>query len=163
MEFLMIRRIFLLTALLAAPAFAHDHDHADHVAEAEGIRAIHAWSNATTARSALVFVEIENLSDAPVTLTGAETAIAAQVELVGLQNRAGSLSYVAIPELPIAPGTRMVLAPNGVALQLGSLSAALTEGEHFDMELHFGETHLDITVEIESATATQHSHAGHQH
>lgn len=159
----MIRRTVLLTALLAAPAFAHDHDHDDHVAEAEGIRAIHAWTNATTARSALVYVEIENSSATDISLTGGEAENAGQVELVGLQNRAGALSYVTIPELPVAAGSRMVLAPNGVALQLDGLSAPLTEGGHFDMELHFGETHLDIVVEIESAGANQHSHAGHNH
>lgn len=164
----MIRAAVLSLALLATPAFAqevHDghEDHDDHVAEANGIRALHAWTNATSGSTALMYVEIENGSDAEVILTGGETEIAQSVELVGLQNSGGELSYTAIPEMPIAAGSEMVLSPNGLALQLNGLSEALVEGEHFHIDIEFGDIHLDTSVEIQSATATQHSHAGHNH
>lgn len=176
----MIRAAFLSLALLATPAIAqeaHDdhaeehggheehgeHDHDEHLTEAEGIRTLHAWANATDGSTALVYVEIENTSDADVTLTGGETEIAQSVELVGLQNSGGELSYTAIPEMPIAAGSEMVLSPNGLALQLNGLSEPLVEGEHFHIDIEFGDIHLDTSVEIQSATATQHSHAGHNH
>jgi copper(I)-binding protein len=175
----MIRAAVLSLALLVTPAFAqevhddhaeehHDeHDHEDHdddhVAEVDGIRTLHAWANATNGSTALVYVEIENGSDAEVILTGGETDIAQSVELVGLQNSGGELSYTSIPEMPIAAGSEMVLSPNGLALQLNGLSEALVEGEHFHIDIEFGDIHLDTSVEIQSATATQHSHAGHNH
>lgn len=182
----MIRAALLSLVLLGTPAFAqethdehaqehheehgdHDHEehgheeHDDHVAEADGIRAVHAWTNATSGSAALVYVEIENTSDADVTLTGGETELAQSVELVGLQNSGGELSYVPIPEMPIPAGSEMLLSPNGLALQLNGLTEPLVEGEHFHIDIEFGDVHLDTAVEIESATATQHSHAGHQH
>ena len=158
----MIRTIFLSLALLAVPALAQD-DHDHHVAEASGIRAVHAWANATDASSALVYVEIENASDRAVALTGAHTGIAQSAELVGLQNSGGELSYTAIPEMPLPAGSELVLSPNGLAIQLSGLTGPLVEGETFEIEFQFGDIHLPATVAIEPADATQHSHAGHQH
>ncbi|MEQ8444530.1 MAG: copper chaperone PCu(A)C [Pelagibacterium sp.] len=181
----MIRAALFSLALLATPAFAqedhadehheeheheeheeHEHEdgeHDEHLAEANGIRAIHAWANATDASSALVYVDIENTSADLVTLIGAETEIATSIEIVGLENTAGELTYTAIPALPIPAGADMVFAPNGLAIALTGLTTPLVEGEHFDLELEFDGFHLDLEVEIESATATQHSHAGHNH
>ncbi|AEQ50728.1 copper chaperone PCu(A)C [Pelagibacterium halotolerans] len=171
----MIRAALFSLALIASPAFAqddhsdehheeHEHeDHDEHVAQANGVRAIHAWANATDASGALVYVDIENGSDALVTLIGAETEIAATAEIVGLENTGGELTFTAIPALPIPAGADMVFAPNGLAIALSDLSAPLAEGEHFDLELEFETFHLDLEVEIESPTATQHSHAGHNH
>lgn len=179
----MIRAVLFSFALIASPAFAQedhadehheeheDHDehghedgeHDEHVAQANGVRAIHAWANATDASGALVYVDIENTSDALVTLTGAETDIAASAEIVGLENTGGELTFTAIPALPIPAGADMVFAPNGLAIALSGLTAPLAEGEHFNLELEFESFHLDLEVEIESTTATQHSHAGHNH
>eukprot|EP00873_Tetraselmis_striata_P032713 jgi/Tetstr1/452977/TSEL_040013.t1 len=170
----MIRAALFSLALVASPAFAQD-DHSDehheehaqeedeHVSEANGIRAVHAWANATDASTALVYVDIENGSDELATLIGAETESAASAEIVGLENTGGELSYTAIPALPIPAGADMIFAPNGLAIALSGLTGPLAEGEHFDLELEFETFHLDLEVEIESATATQHSHAGHNH
>lgn len=160
----MIRATLLALALLATPALAQDdHDHDHHVAEAEGLRAVHAWANATTASTALVYTDLENASGHAVTLTGAEADIAASAQLVGLENAAGELRYVPIPEMPLPAGSEIVLAPNGLAIQLSGLTAPLIEGETFEIAFEFGDTHLSATVDIHSATATRHSHAGHQH
>lgn len=160
----MIRAALFSLALIASPALAQDdHAHDEHVAEANGIRAIHAWANATDASGALVYVDIANGSDGLVTLIGAETEIAASAEIVGLENTGGELTYTAIPALPIPAGADMVFAPNGLAIALSGLTGALVEGNHFDLELEFEGFHLELEVEIESASATQHSHAGHNH
>jgi copper(I)-binding protein len=173
----MIRAALFSLALIASPALAQEdhadehheeHEHEDgeqdeHVSEANGVRAIHAWVNATTGSNALVYADIENGSDAVVTLTGAETEIAASAEIVGLENTGGELSYTAIPVLPIPAGADMVFAPNGLAIALSGLTGPLVEGEHFDLELEFDGLHLDLEVAIESAAATQHGHAGHNH
>lgn len=161
----MIRAFAVSLALLAIPAFAeedhHDHDH--HVSSANGIRAIHAWANATEGSSALVYVELANTSDEAVVLTGAHTDIAATAQLVGLANSGGELRFEAIEQMPIAPGAQIVLSPNALAIQLSGLNAPLIEGDTFEIEFAFGAVHLDAVVAVEAAGATQHSHAGHSH
>lgn len=187
----MIRAALLALLLLAAPALAdeHDHGHNDghehhddhddhdhddhddhghddddhHVAEIDGVRAVHAWANATAGSTVLVFVDIENGSEETVTLLGAQADIAASAQLVALENVGGELRYTPIPQMPIAAGTRIVLAPNGLAVQLSGLSDNLVQGGHFEVTLVFDGAELPIVVEIESASATQHSHAGHAH
>lgn len=179
----MIRAVFFTLLLLAAPALAderdhddenghheehhddddHDHDDDHHVAEINGIRAVHAWTNATGGSVTLVFVEIENNSAETATLLGAQTGIAASAQLVGLENVGGELRYAPIPQMPVASGSRVVFAPNGLAIQLTGLSRSLAQGDHFEITLLLEDAELPVTVEIESVSATQHSHAGHAH
>lgn len=163
----MICAALLTLALLAAPAVAEDHDdhdhHDEHVAETGGVRAVHAWTNATSGSSALVYVELENTAGTDVVLTGAESDLAASAGLVGLQNTGGQLVFVPIPEMPMPAGSSLLLAPNGLAIQLIGLSQPLVQGERFEIEFLFGDFDLHAMVDIESTTATQHSHAGHQH
>jgi len=169
----MIRATLIALLLLATPAFAQEHEddhgehaeeyHDEHVAELDGLRAIHAWARATSSSTAQVFVALENTGEDAVTLRGGEAEIAATVTLVGFQLVGGESAYVALPEMPIPAGREIVLAPNGLALELAGLTRPLVQGEHFEMEIEFDTGHLEIVVEIESATATQHSHAGHNH
>ena len=167
----MIRATFAALLLLATPALAQGadehaeehHDHEEHVADLDGLRAIHAWARATSGSTAQVFVELENTGDDTVTLLGGEADIAATVTLVGFQLVGGEATYVALPEMPIPAGREIVLAPNGLALALTGLTQALVQGEHFEMEIEFDTGHLEVVVEIEAANATQHSHAGHNH
>lgn len=155
----------LAMAILAisTPAMAQDHGHDGHVAEAGGLSAIHAWTNATTARNALVYVDIENDTDATVELTGGHAEIAGTVELVALDNANGQLRFEVIPRLPVPPQGHVALEPNAIALRLSKLAAPLEQGATFPIALTFGDIHMDVIVEIESSDATQHSHAGHAH
>ena len=159
----MFRRLLLALLLLAAatPALAEDHDH--HVSEREGLRAVHAWTRATSGKTALVFVEIENGSSGDVLLQGGESELAASVDLVGFKLKDGAPSYVLLPSLPVKAGREVVLSPNGLALRLNGLREPLVEGEEIEMEIEFDTGHLEVHVEIEDADATRHSHAGHSH
>jgi copper(I)-binding protein len=65
--------------------------------------------------------------------------------------------------LPVAPETEMMLAPQGVALRLDGLSRDLAEGDSFNVTVSFAQSDVALTVEVEAADATQHSHAGHAH
>lgn len=141
----------------------HAHAHADHLASMGDVRMLHAWARATSGDTALVFVEIENTGQAPVSLIGGEAALAASVALVGFQMKGGAGGYVDLPALPIAAGSTMVLAPEGVALRLEGLANALEAGQSFALELEFAEGHAELSVQIEPASARQHSHAGHAH
>jgi copper(I)-binding protein len=151
---------------------AHEEDHAHeeetasddaHLSTMGDVRLLHGWTRATGADTALVFVEIENTGTMPVTLTGGAAELAESAALVGFTLEDGTPVYSELPALPVAPGTEMVLAPQGVALRLDGLSRDLAEGDSFDLTLAFAEAEVELTVEVEAADATQHSHAGHAH
>lgn len=160
-----LHRSALALVLCAQPLLAADDhdDHSDHLSETGDLRLIHAWTNATDDAETLVFVEIENTGSDTAVLTGGEAEIADTVELVAFQMQGGTGVLVPLPDLPIAPGSDMVLGPDGVALRLTGLSAALETDDSFGMEVHFGDTHAEVTVQVEPANARQHRHAGHSH
>ncbi len=153
---------------------AHEEDHAhDEVEEAASddahlstmgdVRLLHGWTRASSDDTALVFVEIENTGTDTVTLTGGAAELAENVALVGFRLEDGTAAYPELPALPIAPGTEMVLAPEGVALRLDDVARELTEGDSFEVTVAFAGAEVPLTVEVEAANATQHSHAGHAH
>lgn len=159
----MFRHAFFALLLAASPAMADSHDHDHHIAQEAGIRAIHAWTNATRASTALIFVDITNSTDAPVNLMGAKAEIAASARLVALENAGGVLGLQPIPLMPIPAATTVHLRPDGLAIELTGLGTRLIEGAHFDLHLLFDGLELPVVVEIESQSARQHSHAGHAH
>lgn len=152
---------------LAGAAFAQDHMHDEdeehHVSELNGVRTVHAWTRATSGPDALVFVSIENNSPNEVVLLGGECECAASVELVGFELKDGEPAYTPLPGVPVRAGGELALEPNGLALRLSGLSAALVQGGELEMEVELSVGHLDVHVEIGAADATQHSHAGHRH
>lgn len=143
----------------------HDEDHADddHLATVGDVRLLHGWTRATGDDTALIFVEIENSGEEPVTLTGGASDLAEAAALVGFTTVDGESAYKELPALPVAPGTEMVLAPKGVALRLDGLSRDLAKGDSFEVVLSFAHAEVKLIVEVEAANATQHSHAGHAH
>lgn len=171
----MTRRVAALLALFAAPVAAVGADGrvdiaaavraaaGGHVSEGAGLRAVHAWTRATSAREALVFVEIENLSDMRVTLTGGGAEIAGGGGLVGFRLVDGAPGYAPIEALPLDAGGDVVLAPNRLALRLAGLSATLAQGDSFAAVIETDRGPLPITVAVEAADADAHSHAGHAH
>ncbi|MBE3640209.1 copper chaperone PCu(A)C [Mangrovicoccus algicola] len=176
---------FLLAALLAlsAPAMAaadheheheheaheHDdgHDHAvdeEHHAFAIGDFAVeHAWTRATGADTADVFMMVHNMGEEPVMISGARAEIAESAGLVGFRIAGGEETAEALPPLPVPAGREMEMAPGVMAVRLSGLSEALVEGGHLDLTLLTGAGSLAIEAEIGAANATHHSHAGHSH
>ena len=144
-------------------AHADETSNDDHLSTMGDVRLLHGWTRATDGDTALVFVEIENTGTTPVTLTGGAAALAESAALVGFTLVDGEPSFAELPALPVAPGTEMVLAPQGVALRLDGLSRELADGDSFALSLAFADAEVDLTVQVEAADATQHSHAGHAH
>ncbi|RDC69842.1 copper chaperone PCu(A)C [Rhodovulum sp. 12E13] len=154
-------------------AHAHDEEHAEddhahgddaHLAEAGGLRLVHAWSRATDGDETLIFVEIENSGDNTRSLIGGGSPHAAAAEVVGFRLVDGTPTYEPLPEVPIAPGTEMSLAPEGLALRLTGLDAALEEGDGLPVTFAFNDgLEIRATAQIEASNATRHSHAGHMH
>jgi len=160
---MLFRTLLGLTMVLSlAPSVVWAGDE-DHLSELGDLRAVHAWARATDGSEALVYVEIENKGDNPVSLEGGATGIAETVELVGFQLKEGEATYQVIPSVPVAPGRDLHLEPNGLALRLVGLRAALAEGEEFDLDIQTSIGVLEVHVEIEASNATSHSHAGHNH
>ncbi|MEM8801527.1 MAG: hypothetical protein AAGF55_03230 [Pseudomonadota bacterium] len=97
----LIAALFCLCAFAAA-ANEQDHTHDDHGHEEHAdsehkatlgdVTLLHAWAAETEGSEVLVYVEIDNEGDAPVTLLGAEADIAGAVELVGFQSKDGAAS-----------------------------------------------------------------------
>jgi hypothetical protein len=152
-------------------ADAHDTEHADqdhgddaHLAEAGGLRLVHAWSRATDSDATLIFVEIENSGDSTRSLVGGGSPHAAAAEVVGFRLVDGTPTYEPLPEVPIAPGAEMSLSPDGLALRLTGLDTALDEGGSLPVTFAFDDgLEIRATAQIEASTATRHSHAGHMH
>lgn len=152
---------------------AHDEEHAGddhahgsdaHLAEAGGIRLVHAWSRATNRDETLIFVEIENTGGSTRSLVGGASPHAAAAELVGFRLVDGTPTYQPLPEVPIAPGAEMTLAPEGLALRLTGLDAALDEGGALPVTFTFDDgLEIEATAQIEASNAARHSHAGHMH
>ncbi|MEL6168002.1 MAG: copper chaperone PCu(A)C [Pseudomonadota bacterium] len=155
----------LLVLLLAAPpALAAGDDHDDHLSEADGVRIIHAWTNATSEGEARVFLEIENTGTSDIMLTGGDTEIADTVTVMGTTFSSKGTGATEIGTFPIPAGSEMALTPDGLFLMLSGLETTLAEGEEFEMHVELdplGE--IEIHVDVEAADATQHSHAGHAH
>lgn len=162
----MIRPAFLIALLYVLPVMpaALAQDEHDHEASIGNLTIVHPWARAAKAgEDTLVFFEIEN-AGAAVDLTGAETAVAASVVLIGATlGGDGALAYQDVGSVQIAAG-HFALEPDGLGLRLAGLTQDLLQGEDFELEVRFGNgDHLDLHVEIEAADATQHSHAGHSH
>lgn len=155
-------RCALLALLLAAgPGFAAE-DHA-HVAEADGLRVVHAWTRATATGETLVFAEIENRGTDERMLTGAEAEGAALGEVVGFGYAKGNPVWTVLPGVPVAAGGDLHLEPDVLALRLGGLGAPLAEGGHLDVIFVFDGLEIAAEAEILAADARKHSHAGHSH
>ncbi len=144
-----------------APA-ADDHEH-NHLAVIDGIRILHGWTRATSERSALIFMEIENTADHDVVITGAECECAASAELVGFVLKDGNPTYETLPSVPLKPGRELHLEPESLAIRLNGLKHDLAEGDDLDIEVEFDIGHVEMEVEIGAADASRHSHAGHAH
>ncbi|QDA36385.1 copper chaperone PCu(A)C (plasmid) [Paracoccus liaowanqingii] len=156
-------RIAFAAALILAALPAAAQDGHDHLAEAQGLRILHAWTPATAGPEALIYMEIENGSDQALTLSGAQTEDGQTARLVGFAYAGGVETWQPLPDMPIAAGQYLDLVPRGLALQLSDLPAPLTQGQALQIEVMFGEIHLDVAVEVEAAGASAHSHAGHSH
>lgn len=158
-----MRSLSFVTALAFAATPLAAQDDQDHLSEADGLRVVHAWTPATTGPDALIYMEIENESETLQTLTGAETEDASTAELVGFTYVDGVEAWQVLPGIPIGAGQHLDLAPRAAALRLSGMQNPLAEGDEIEIEVMFGDLHLDVHVAVEAQGATGHGHAGHGH
>nr|WP_321457409.1 copper chaperone PCu(A)C [uncultured Cohaesibacter sp.] len=161
-----MRYILVILMILTMPfgVWAQEHDaHSDHVSELKGFRVVHAWTRATSEKTALIFMELENESSETIVISGGDSEIASSGKLVGFTLKNGMDSWQDISTLPIQAHKELHFEPHGAALMLAGLTKPLKEGEMFEIHLDTSLGELEVHVEIENAQATHHSHAGHNH
>ena len=152
----------LLLAALPLPALAQDDG--DHLAEAEGLRVLHAWTHAGGEPDAQVYMTIENTGDAPSNLVSAEAEGAEMASLVASPLNATGVVPETLDGLLLRPGVEMTLEPNGLYVLLHGVEAPREEGDEIEMTLTFEpQGEVEVHVQVEAADATEHSHAGHSH
>ncbi|MEL7344051.1 MAG: copper chaperone PCu(A)C [Pseudomonadota bacterium] len=157
-----LRTVVALSFMSIASAVTAEES--DHLATKGGIEILHAWTNATSGDHARVYMEISSEAEGDVVLIGGESAMAADVHMIGLTYGADGAIEREIEQFPIKAGSEIDLTPDGLFLELHGLTQALAEGDDFELHLFFepiGE--IEVHVEVEAAGAVEHSHAGHNH
>ena len=156
-----MRRALLIAALMPLPAMAQEED---HLAEADGVRVLHAWTNAGSEPNAQVYMEIENTGDAPSNLAAVEAVGADMSTIVASPINATGVVPETLDGLLLPPGVEMALEPGGLYILLHGVATPREEGEEMDITLVFEpQGEVEVHVQVEAADATQHSHAGHSH
>jgi hypothetical protein len=154
-----MRACLFAFALLASPVLAET----DHLIEANGLRVLHVWTPATSkGADALIYMDVENASAAPAMLTGG-IAGAEPLDLVGFSYGASGETWTVLPGLPVPAGGEVLLEPSVLALRWQAVPMDLVEGAGVEILVKVGAETLAAHVEIGSAVATGHSHAGHSH
>lgn len=160
----MLRALLIAIALpLAAHAQAQAQEEDEHLTEADGLRVLHAWTNAGTGDVAQVYLEIENTGEAPIELTGAHAGEARATIVASAIAASGGVPET-LDALLLPAGVETVLEPGGLHLRLAGVEAPRDEGDEMDLTLTFADLgEVEVHVRVEAADATQHSHAGHSH
>ena len=133
------------------------------MARTDGIEILHAWTRATDASEARIYMEISNERDTDVTLLGGDAVVGGAVTVRAMSYTDGA-KPVDIGSFPLKAGSEIDLAPDGLFLEIADLDRALEEGTSFPMHVKLdpiGE--IEVIVEVEAEDAGNHSHAGHNH
>ena len=156
----MLRALLILATLPLAAAAQDD----EHVTEVEGLRILHAWTNAGTEATAEVYMELENGGDEPVSLAEIAAPAAEIGTIVASPVRAAGGVPETLDGLLLPPGVTTVLEPRGIYVLLSGVEAPREEGDVLDLTLVFDRLgEVEVPVLVEAADATEHSHAGHDH
>ena len=160
----MLRSLLAAALFVVPPAIALAQADEDHLAEVDGLRVLHAWTNAGSGDAAEIYMEIENTGDEPATLAEIDAPTAEMGTIVASSVRAEGGVPETLDGLILAPGEATVLEPRGLHLLLSGLEAPREEGEALDLTLTFEpQGEVEVEVEVQAADATQHPHAGHSH
>jgi copper(I)-binding protein len=97
-----------------------------------------AWSRPTAAgMTGAGFLTLENKSPKPDVLVGAESPLAARVEIHQSMNHNGVMMMMKSERLALPPGGRIVFGPGGYHLMLVGLKQPLKVGDNAPITLNF--------------------------
>jgi len=145
----MSRFLLVLLALTASAAHPHDYTRGD-------LAIGHPWSRPTAAGipTGVAYLSITNNGPAAEVLLGAHSPVAARIELHQTLISEGMARMRPLPQIEIAPGATVRIAPGGIHLMLFNLKAPLALGEEVPLTLRFrhaGEVEVKIKVEARDA------------
>jgi copper(I)-binding protein len=111
-----------------------------HATSAEHIRASHAWIRVLPGNlPAGAYVTLENDSDQPATLSGASSAVYAEVMLHRSSNEGGVSRMAMLHSLAIPAHGEVLLAPASYHLMLMKAAAPVKPGDTVKMNLQFSD------------------------
>ncbi|WP_286222130.1 copper chaperone PCu(A)C [Marinobacter apostichopi] len=158
-------KALLAAALIAlTPAWAAAHEFVS-----EAVHIDHPWSRPTPPGTPMGvgYLVIKNISDADITLVGAQTPRAASVSIHESMMNDGMMSMQPLKNgLTIPSGETVELKPHGYHLMLEKLNGSLQEGESIPLTLKFiGTGSMDVELKVMSldgdAMKMEMDHAGH--
>lgn len=142
-----LRLLLLLSIALAVwPALAAQEYRANTLRIADPV----AHATPPGARTAAVYLTVDNASNDSERLVRASTPVAGGVSLHQMAFDDGVMKMRAIPSVEIGPGGRLELKPDGYHLMLVDLKQPLRVGETFPLMLTFeraGTIRTIVTVE----------------
>lgn len=108
-----------------------------------------AWAvpSLVGARNGVAYFNLENQTGVADRLMRASTSAAERAEVHRDEVKNGVMSMRATGPLPLAPGERIALKPNGLHLMLIGLKRPLRAGDHIAVTLTF-EHHAPLTMEV---------------
>lgn len=116
------------------------------------------------APASAIFLTLQNTTQQPLTLTGANTEAARAVELHTHSMQGGMMAMRRIPHVHIAPGGQAVFAPGGLHIMLIGLQHDLKDGDTLQLTLEFAEAApITLTVPIGTPGSSAASHSHNQH
>ena len=120
---------------------------------AGGLQVNEGWARpAAAGDNAAVYFELDNQAAQADELTGVSTSVTDTVELhESMKGSEDMMSMSPLTSVPIEPRTKVTFEPGGYHVMLVSLDQPLTEGEQFDVILHFkqaGDVPLTVTVSL---------------
>jgi periplasmic copper chaperone A len=124
---------------------------------ASTLRVESPWARASLngVRNAIVYGSLVNEGSAPLTIVGGSTPVAARVEFHIHAMNGDVMTMKQLDRIALKPGERATLQPGGLHIMLINLKQPLKQGASFPLTLVASDgTSVDITVKIESATAT---------
>ncbi|MHC4380963.1 MAG: copper chaperone PCu(A)C [Planctomycetota bacterium] len=143
-----MRRTLLLSILLGTLAGVSCSGNSKTTTETAGVSVTGVWARTSLpphANSA-AFLEIENLGDEQIQLTGASTARAGITELHTMEVVEERMKMRRVDSFPIPPGTTLVLEPGSDHLMFFELDGEWTADSRIPITLHF-EDGDDLKVE----------------
>ncbi len=88
---------------------------------------------------AAAYMRIENSSNEPIVLVGADCAVAKRVEIHLMQHKDGKMSMRQVEQVPVPANGSVVLQPGGLHLMLMGMQEAPKAGQEVELTLHFAD------------------------
>ncbi|GAA4369373.1 copper chaperone PCu(A)C [Paeniglutamicibacter cryotolerans] len=159
---------FALTLMLAScaapaqpPAESHDVAQTATQDEPAPLHVHDAWIKAADGGMTSAFATLHNESAEPLTLSGASSDIADDIELHEMTGGTGATSMKELPGgITVEPGASVELAPGGLHLMLMGVHEAVKPGQSpvIALELADGST-IPVRFEVKSFTGANESYA----